>query len=250
MVALPSGTVTFLFTDIEGSSQLWEQHHSAMPAALARHDSILHDAIADHDGVVFRTVGDAFCAAFGSALDALTAAITAQRGLVAMAWEETGLPAAQPIRVRMALHTGVVETRNDDYLGPPLNRVARLVATGHGGQIVLSRATADLVQEILPSDVALHDLGEHTLKNLRRPEHVFQLVVTNLPGDFPPLRTPGAHAVPPPAPTNLLLATKLFVPPPRQPGSIDPGSWRGWSRGCGIDSRSSPRRLDMARRRL
>jgi LuxR family maltose regulon positive regulatory protein len=216
MGALPNGTVTFLFTDIAGSSHLWEQHPRGMPQALARHDAILRDAIDHHGGVVFKTVGDGCCAAFACATGALAAALTAQRALAAEAWVAVGLPSAQPIRVRMALHTGVVELGAQEYLGPPLNRIARLVALGHGGQIVLSRATADLVQDELPANVTLRDLGEHLLKGLRRPEQIFQIVADDLPSDFPALRALDSRAAAPPTPASPLMApTKLYTPPPQ-----------------------------------
>ena len=129
-MSLPSGTVTFLFTDIQGSTTLWDAHPDTMRLALARHDTLLRQAIEDNNGVVFKTIGDAFCAAFSTAPEALSAALTAQRALQAEVWS-----APVTIKVRMALHTGAVEGRDNDYFGPPLNRVARLLATGHGGQV-------------------------------------------------------------------------------------------------------------------
>lgn len=186
----PSGTVTFLFTDIEGSTALWERYPSAMRDALARHDDLLCDAIAAHDGHVFKRMGDAFCAAFGVATDALAAALTAQRVLLSEAWGELG-----SLRVRIALQTGVAELRGGDYFGPTLNRAARLMAAGHGGQILLEQATAELVSDRLPPDTVLRDLGEHHFKDLQRPIHVFQAVSSGLPGDFEPLRSLG----PPPS---------------------------------------------------
>jgi class 3 adenylate cyclase len=137
---LPSGTVTFLFTDVEGSTALWEQRPGAMRDALARHDDLLRAAIAAHRGRVFKTVGDAFCAAFEIGPDALGAAVAAQRALLGQPWGE-----GAPLRVRMALHTGAAELRDDDYFGPPLNRAARLLAAGHGGQLLLTQATYDAV---------------------------------------------------------------------------------------------------------
>ncbi len=181
---LPQGTVTFLFTDIEGSTRLWERHPQAMPEALAGHAAILRAAIEAHAGVVFRTVGDGVCAAFGNAVAALAAALEAQRALHTAPWGATG-----PVRVRMALHTGVVALGGDDYLGLPLSRVARVLAAGHGGQTLLSRATAELVRDQLPAGLALRDLGTHRLKDLAQPEHIFQLVAPDLPADFPPLKT-------------------------------------------------------------
>ncbi len=181
--SLPIGTLTFLFTDVEGSTQLWEQHSALMPVALARHDSILRQAVGTHRGVVFKTVGDSVHAAFARAVDALGGALIAQRALVNEAWGATG-----PLRVRMALHTGVAELRDGDYFGAPLNRVARILALGHGGQILISRATHDLVADDLPAQTSLHELGEHRLKDLSRPEQIFQLISPDLPSEFPPLR--------------------------------------------------------------
>ncbi|MFO1496912.1 MAG: adenylate/guanylate cyclase domain-containing protein [Verrucomicrobiota bacterium] len=180
----PSGNVTFLFTDIEGSTQLWERHGEAMGHALAQHDALLRATSEEHRGYVFKTVGDAFCVAFSGALDAVRAAAAAQRSLATAAWGGTG-----PLRVRMALHSGGAEEREGDYFGPTLNRVARLLAAGHGGQMLLSLVTAEIVREQLPHDMSLRDLGERRLKDLSRPERVFQLVTADLPGDFPPLRS-------------------------------------------------------------
>ncbi len=197
---LPRGTVTFLFTDIEGSTRLWERHPQAMPAALARHDTILHERITTHAGVAFKRVGDAVCAAFGRAPDALAAAVDAQRALQAEPWGLT-----EPVGVRMALHTGTVEAYGNDYHGLPLSRVARLLAAGYGGQILLSLTTQELVREALPPEVDLRDLGQHRLKDLTRSEHIYQLVVPDLPTDFPPLKTLAAHRTNLPAqPTSLI----------------------------------------------
>ena len=128
-MTLPAGTITFLFTDIEGSSRLWEQHPEPMRLALARHDEILREAIAQHGGAVFKTVGDAFCAAFALAADALVAALDAQRALRTEPWH-----GGITLRVRMAMHTGAAEIRDNDYFGQALNRVARLLATGMAGR--------------------------------------------------------------------------------------------------------------------
>ncbi len=185
MVAPPSGTVTFLFTDIEGSTSLWERDTSAMQSALARHDEILRGTVEDHAGFVFKMVGDAFCCAFPTAPEALEAALDIQRGLSTEEWaREIG-----PLRVRAALHTGAAEERGGDYFGPPLNRVARLLSAGHGGQILLSLPTQELVRDQLPSGAGLRDLGEKRLKDLFRPERVFQLTAPDLPSEFPSLRT-------------------------------------------------------------
>jgi len=168
-----------------------------MPAALARHDAILRQAVKAHGGVVFKTVGDAVCAAFARAPDALAAAVAAQHALTTEAWEATGLPAGQPLRVRMAVHTGAAELREGGYVGPPLNRLSRLLATGHAGQILFSQATTELVGEALPAGVSVRDLGTHQLEELRRPEQIFQLVSSALPAAFPPLRTVERRLAPP-----------------------------------------------------
>jgi class 3 adenylate cyclase len=140
---LPQGTVTFLFTDIAASTQLWEQAPDAMRAALARHDMLLREIIAGHGGQVFKTVGDAFCAVFVEAPAALQAALAVQRALAAAPWRMDGLP--QPLRARIALHAGSAELRDADYFGPALNRVARLRDAGHGGQVLLSLAARELL---------------------------------------------------------------------------------------------------------
>jgi WD40 repeat protein/class 3 adenylate cyclase len=180
---MPTGTVTFLFTDIEGSTRLWEQQPRAMQAAVALHDTLLREAIEQHGGYVFKTMGDAFCAAFPTAPQALDAAIAAQHSLQSADWQSTG-----PIKVRMAIHTGVAEVRDNDYFGLPLNRVSRLLSTGHGGQVLLSLATQQLVRDHLPEGVALKDLGEGELKDLVKSEHIYQIVAPGLPSDFPPLK--------------------------------------------------------------
>jgi len=181
---LPTGMVTFLFTDIEGSTRLWERYPNDMRAALERHDAIMSQGIGDQAGVVFRTVGDAFFAAFGAALPAFCAALAAQRALHAEPWGAIGA-----MRVRMALHSSAVELRDDGYFGPPLNRVARLLAAGHGGQTLICRVTQELVRDQLPVGVSLLDLGEHHLRDLSQPEQIFQLLADDLLCDFPPLKT-------------------------------------------------------------
>jgi len=201
MADLPTGTVTFLFTDLEGSTKLWEKSPEGMQVALARHDAVLWEAIEGHGGFVFKTVGDAFCAAFPTAHDALEAVLAAQRTLFSEEWgEETGT-----LRARMALHTGAAHERDGDYFGPPVNRVARLLSAGHGGQILLSSSTQELVRDHLPPQTHLGDLGERHLKDLSRPERIFQLTAPDLPSEFPPLRTLDAY------PNNLpLQATPLI----------------------------------------
>src|SRR5215204_5303846 len=188
MASPPTGTVTFVFTDIEGSTGMWERSPQAMQAALARHDEILRSAIEEHAGYVFKTVGDAFCAAFPTAPNAVDAALSVERALFAAEWDES-----EPLRVRIALHTGAAEEQDGDYFGPPLNRIARLLSAAHGGQVLLSLPTQELVRDQLPSEVGLRDLGEKHLKDLFRPERVFQLLAPDLLSEFPPLRTLDAH---------------------------------------------------------
>jgi class 3 adenylate cyclase len=175
-------TVALLFTDIEGSTRLWERDAAAMAPALARHDELLRGVIEGNGGRVFKTVGDAFCAAFAAPRDAVAAARAGQAALAAEPW-----PDATRLRVRMAIHVGECEQRDDDYFGPPVNRVARLLATGHGSQVLLS----GIVAELVGGHAELRDLGEHRLKDLGRPERVFQLLAPGLEDRFPPLRLLG-----------------------------------------------------------
>jgi predicted ATPase/class 3 adenylate cyclase len=184
MRGLPTGTVTFLFTDVEGSTRLWERGPEAMSKALAHHDELLREGVEARGGFVFKTVGDAFYAAFSTAAEAVEAALDAQKSLLSEEWEETG-----PLRVRMALHTGTAEERDGDYFGPTLNRTARLLAAGHGGQVLLSHSTQELAHDQLPLGAELRDLGVRRLKDLSGPEHVFQLTAPDLPTSFPPLKT-------------------------------------------------------------
>jgi predicted ATPase/class 3 adenylate cyclase len=182
---LPAGTVTVLFTDIEGSTQRWEHHPQIMKGAVERHDAIMREAIAANGGVVFRTEGDAFRAAFTTALPALSAAVQAQRALETEPWA----PEIAPLRVRMALHVGAVEIRDGDYVGPSLNRVARLLSAAYGGQALLSLAAEQLVRDNLPPGITLRDMGEHRLNDLIRPERIFQVLAPGLPAEFPALKT-------------------------------------------------------------
>ncbi len=204
--SLPSGTVTFLFTDIEGSTKLWQQFPNAMPNALARHHEILQRALEAHNGYVFQIIGDAFCAAFATAFDGLDAALHAQRALRDFAWGETGA-----IRVRMALHTGAAEVRAGEFTsgefvsGYTLSRAARLLGAGHGGQILLSEPTAALVREQLPPNTAFRDMGAHRLKDLVQPQQIFQILASDLPQEFPPLKTLDA------LPNNLPIQLTSFV---------------------------------------
>jgi len=175
-VGAPSGTVTFLFTDIEGSTRLWQAAPDAMRLALARHDAIVRAAVDAHGGYVFSTGGDGFGVTFARSGDALAAAADAQEALGVEPW-----PDGAGIRVRMGVHTGEAEEREGDYFGAAVNRAARLMAVGHGGQVLCSVATA----EVAGGEFAVVDLGEHRLRDLDRPMHVFQVGG----GSFPPLRS-------------------------------------------------------------
>jgi len=182
---LPSGTVTFLFTDIEGSTKLAREHPQTWEVLRARHHAILGEAIGCYQGHVFQIIGDAFCAAFHTAGDALRAATKSQIDLHAEKWGDV------PIKVRMGIHTGKAELQESgEYHGYlAMSRVQRLMSAGHGGQVLISAASQELVMEDLPEDISLRDLGERRLKDLIRPEHVYQLVIPGLPVDFPPLKT-------------------------------------------------------------
>jgi predicted ATPase/class 3 adenylate cyclase/tetratricopeptide (TPR) repeat protein len=200
MAELPSGTVTFLFTDLEGSTRLWEEYPGAMKAALARHDQIVREAIEGHAGYVVKTTGDGFHAAFVTAQDGIGAAIDAQLALTLEPWDDTG-----GLLVRMALHTGEAQERGGDYFGPALNRAARLMALAHGGQVLISRATEPIVREVLPAQVELVDLGYHRLNDLSRPEQIFMVVHPGLRREFPPLRSIGR------VPGNLPVQVTSFL---------------------------------------
>ena len=182
MSRLPSGTVTFLFTDIEGSTELWEKHPEAMRDALAQHDSILREAIESSGGQVIKATGDGVHGVFEKAMDAIHATLAAQRSLREPLCNLS-------IKVRMGLHSGEAELRAGDYFGQALNRAARIMSVAHGGQILLSSLTAELAREHLPAEVSLLDLGEHRLRDLVRPEHIFQVLASDLPGDFPALKS-------------------------------------------------------------
>ncbi|MGA9945540.1 MAG: adenylate/guanylate cyclase domain-containing protein [Candidatus Cybelea sp.] len=198
--AQPSGTVTFLFTDVEGSTQRWERAKDAMRAALAVHDELMRTTVAANGGSVFKTVGDEFCAVFATAPDAIAAALDAQRAL------RTGdFSAVGGLSVRMALHTGAADERDSDYFGPAVNRVARLLAIGHGGQVLVSRTTADLVVGEMPESSTLRDLGVHQLRDLAHAENVYQLVAPDLQQSFPALRSLGQQ------PNNLPPQLTSFV---------------------------------------
>ncbi len=193
-------TSHFLFSDIEGSTRLWEAHPEAMKGALADHDDLIRKAVETNDGVLFKHTGDGVAAVFGSAADALLAAAAAQRSLAATAHPDVGV-----MKVRMAVHSGSAEERDGDYYGPPLNRVARLMSAAHGGQVLASLVTERLASAMLPDDLSLLPLGEHRLKDLAQPEQVFQLTIEGLEADFPSLRTPDI------VPNNLPVMPTSFV---------------------------------------
>jgi predicted ATPase/class 3 adenylate cyclase len=195
--------VTFLFTDIEGSTQLWEKHPEAMRDALAQHDSILRESIESNNGYVIKMTGDGIHSVFEKAIDAVNATLMAQRKL------NTPICDLQ-IKVRMGLHSGEEEQRAGDYHGQALNRAARIMSVGHGGQVLLSSVTAELAREHLPGNVSLLDLGEHRLKDLIRPEHIFQLHASDLPAEFPPLKSLNS------LPNNLPSQLTSFIGRERQ----------------------------------
>ncbi len=195
------GPTTFFFSDIVASTQRWEGDPEAMTVDLARHDGLLRSCIEAAGGEVFSHTGDGMAAAFTVAPDAVAAAVTAQRALAAAAW--AAVPG--PLRARMAIHAGVAQRREGNYFGPPLNRVARLLGIASGSQVLCSQAAAELIGADLPADVALIDQGEHRLADLARPERVFQVAHPDLPSQFPPLRTLGAHR------HNLPVALTPFV---------------------------------------
>jgi predicted ATPase/class 3 adenylate cyclase len=207
--ALPEGTVAFLFTDLEGSTRLLQAHPAAYRDAVRRHHALLRGAVEAHGGVVFETLGDAVCAAFGRPTDAVAAALAGQVALHREDWGAVG-----PLRARMGVHLGDVERQGAHYFGAPLYRCGRLMDAAHGGQTVLSGAAVALVRDALPEGAGLRDLGAHWLKDLPRPERVFQLTAPGLPGDFPALRTPCAR------PHNLPAPLTSFVGRERELGEV------------------------------
>ncbi|MES2460056.1 MAG: adenylate/guanylate cyclase domain-containing protein, partial [Armatimonadota bacterium] len=198
----------FLFTDIEGSTRLWEEHPVAMRRALAQHDALLFAIAERREGDVFKTIGDAFCIAFPTPETAVLAAVEAQRTLTAQEWGPVG-----EIRVRMAIHYGEAEARDNDYFGPSLNRSARLKDVGHGGQVLVSAIVRDSLQrpdgftdrQSEASDIEFLDQGKHKLKDISESEQVYQVLAPGLLVDFPKLRTPSSH------PNNLPASTTSFV---------------------------------------
>lgn len=194
MATLPTGTVTFLFSDIEGSTVLWEHAPEQMRIALARYDALVEQSITAHNGVLVRPrgEGDSHFAVFARASDAVVAAAALQQAICAETWSTP-----TPLYARMALHTGEADhapgAPNGDYYGAAVNRCARLRAIAHGGQVLLSCTVADLLDDHLPPGVRLRDLGAHRLKDIHTPEHVFQLLAEGIPADFPPLQTQALH---------------------------------------------------------
>jgi predicted ATPase/class 3 adenylate cyclase len=208
MATLPSGTITFLLTDVEGSTALWERQPETMGAVIARHDALLSEVVTRHGGVVVKSrgEGDSLFAVFARASDAVAAALDGQRSLTPPSAARGEAPGEGfALRVRMAVHTGEAELREGDYYGATINRCARLRAITHGGQVLLSQATRDLVQDTLVQDMTLRDLGEHRLRDLARTEHIYQLCAPDLPAEFPPLRSLDA------LPNNLPVQVTSFV---------------------------------------
>lgn len=196
MSEIPSGTVTLLFTDIEGSTRLQQQvGDRAYEGVLAEHHRLLREALVGHGGYEVDTAGDGFFAVFQSAVDGVAGAAAAQGALAAHLW-----PSGVAVRVRMGLHTGQPQASGGRYVGLDVHRAARIEAAAHGGQVLLSQVTAGLVRDALPANVSLRPLGEFMLKDLERPEALVQLVFADLPSEFPPPRTlaadpPAAAAV-------------------------------------------------------
>ena len=186
MNSLPTGTVTFLFTDIENSTPLWEQHPEVMKSALAKHDSLLQKVIDLNNGQIIKTTGDGIHAVFSTAIDAINASLDAQREFQISEISETS---EVSIRVRMGIHTGEAELRDGDYYGGTLNRAARIMGIGHGGQILISETTLQIAREHLSKDVSALDLGQHQLKGLSNPEKIYQISTPDLQGEFPALKS-------------------------------------------------------------
>ena len=199
MTELPTGTVTFLFTDIEGSTRLLQELGEGYRAMQDAHSHIIRRAIAEEGGAIVRTEGDSFFAAFVTPTEAVRAAVAAQRGLSSCDW-----PPGPPLRVRMGIHTGEGVMGGDDYIGIDVNQAARIAAAAWGGQVLLSEATRSLVQDRLPQGVAIRRLGAHRLKDIQREEHLCDLVIDGLDADFPPPRTLEV-------PTNLPVELTSFV---------------------------------------
>jgi len=200
LISPQSNLLTFLFTDIESSTRLWEQFPDAMKSALERHDTLLQSAVESSNGQVVKATGDGLLAIFGRAQDGVTASLKAQQSLVNAGWGETGA-----LKVRMGLHIGEAQSRAGDYFGPAVNRTARLMAAAYGNQVLLSAIVVDHVANRLPEAASVRDLGEHRLKDLERPVHVFQLLHPDLASDFPPIASLNRR------PNNLPVQPTAFI---------------------------------------
>ena len=200
MANLPSGTVTFLFTDIEGSTRLLQQLGEKFATLITEQQQILREACETHNGRVVSIQGDSFFMAFPSAVDAINAVVQSQRELAAHRWTN-----GVSVRVRMGLHTGESQINASDYVGIDVHRAARIAAAAHGGQVLLSQTTLDLIQNDLPDEVTTRDLGNHRLKDLRQPKHLYQLVINDLPSSFPPIKSLNALA------NNLPIQLTSFI---------------------------------------
>src|SRR2546421_1943790 len=197
---LPMGTVTLLFTDMEGSTRLLQQLAERYTDLLEEYRQLLRAAFQQWNGHEVDTQGDAFFVAFARATDAVSGAVAAQRALASHFW-----PEGVVVRVRMGIHTGEPTLSSEGYTGLDVHHAARIMSAGHGGQALLSQTTRDLVENALPDGVSLRDLGEHRLKDLQRPSHLYQLVIAGLPADFPPLKTLESH------PQNLPIQLTPFI---------------------------------------
>jgi predicted ATPase/class 3 adenylate cyclase len=202
---LASGTVTFLFTDLEGSTRLWEERPEAMRSALALHDVLVHGAIAQHDGHLVKSTGDGVFAVFERAQDAVAAAVAAQVGLGGADW-----PDGLALRARMGMHSGQASERDGDYFGPDVNRAVRVTSSAHGGQIVCSASVATFVGD----QVVLRDLGEHRLRDLQSSVHLFQVDAPGLESAFAPLRSLDAYR------SNLPFELSSFVGRAEEAGAV------------------------------
>jgi class 3 adenylate cyclase len=238
MVDLPTGTVSLLFSDIEGSTALLSRLGPAYADALDVQRRVLREAWAEHGGTELGTEGDSFFVVFPTAQGAVAAAVQAQRQMAGYPW-----PGGERVRVRMGIHTGTPMVHDGGYVGMDVHRAARIAGAAHGGQVVVSSATAELVAGCLQDRVALRDLGSHQLKDIAQSEHLFQLTIEDLPHDFPALKTLGTSSSLPRAATPLVgrdgevaeLTALLAKPevtfghPGRQPSLPGP-SWTGGSR--------------------
>jgi len=210
MRELPTGTVTLLFTDIEGSTRLLSQLGERYARVLEECRQLLRTAFSMHGGREVDTQGDAFFVAFARATDALAASVAAQQALARHPW-----PEGASVRVRMGLHTGEPQMSAQDYVGQDVHRAARIMSAGHGGQVLLSQTTRDLVEHELPDGVQLRDLGEHRLKDLSSPSRLFQQVIVGVPAEFPPLKTLDSH------PNNLPIQPTWLIGRQREVRAIE-----------------------------